>query len=101
MEGITDGAVVEDHNSTEIRFYRSQIFDVSPLTKSAMLAIVASRKIFALCLEPIYHRICIFLNAGSEDDKLIPLADLAKEFFAMWSFMYIVQNRMMWSNDGW
>lgn len=47
-------------------------------------------EVFPFLLEPVDDRVGILLNAGREDDELIPLADFAQELIAVWSLMDIV-----------
>lgn len=60
-----------------------------------MLSIVPSLKEFPLLLQPIDDWIGVLLHAGREHNKLVPLADLAKEFIAMRTFMNIVEDGML------
>jgi hypothetical protein len=45
---------------------------------------------FTFLFEPIDDGVCVFLDAGSEDDEFVPFDHLAEEIITMRSFMNIV-----------
>lgn len=112
MENIAHGAVVENHDFTQIRFDLCQIFDICAIAKRAVLAVVSATKVFAFAFDPVNDRVCVLLHGCSEDYQIVPFADLimvelvtgkvkipevgphlAQEIMAVWALMHIVQYR--------
>lgn len=50
MEHIAHGAVIKNHYFAEIRLDLSEVLDVSPVAKRAMLSVVSPRKVLSLDL---------------------------------------------------
>lgn len=50
VEDVAHGAVINDHNPAEVRLHLSQILDISPVSERAVLPVIPSCKILALCL---------------------------------------------------
>lgn len=78
VKHIAQGAVIENHDFTEIRLDLSKILDVGPVTESAVLPVVSSDKILALHLQPVDDGIGVFLHRGGEYNEIVPFTDLAQ-----------------------
>lgn len=76
VEHITQGAVIKNHDFAKIWLHLSEILDVSPVAKRAVLSVVSSGEVLALNLQPVDDRIGIFLHRGGEDDEVVPFTDL-------------------------
>lgn len=76
MENIAHGAVVEDHDFTQIRFDLSQIFDICAIAKRAVLAVVSAAKVLAFAFDPVNDGVCVLLHGCSKDYEIIPFANL-------------------------
>ena len=76
MENIAHGAVVEDHDFTQVRFNLCQILDVCAIAKRAVLAVVSAAKVFSFAFDPVNDGICVLLHGCSKDYKIVPFADL-------------------------
>jgi hypothetical protein len=48
MEDVAQGAVIKNHDLTEIRFNLSKILDISPIANSAVLPVVPPSEVLAL-----------------------------------------------------
>ena len=101
MENITDWTVVEYHHLTQIRLDTAEIFDVAPISESAMLPVKPSGKVLAFLLEPIDHWVGIFLHTSREYHDFVPLRDLSQKVVAIWTFVDVVEDRMLRGNDWW
>jgi hypothetical protein len=77
MEDIAQGAIVKNHDLTQVRLNLSKILDVSPVANSAMLAVVSPSEILALHLQPVDNRIGVLLNRSGEYDQVVPFTDLS------------------------
>jgi hypothetical protein len=62
MENVAHGAVIEDHDFAQVGLNLSEIFDVGPVAKRAVLSIVSSSKVLALDFQPIDDRISVLLH---------------------------------------
>lgn len=62
MENVAHGAVIQDHDFAEIGLHLTQVLDIRPITKRAMLTVISPTKVLAFALEPINDRISILLN---------------------------------------
>ena len=109
MENIAHGAVVEDHDFTQVRLDLCQILDVCAIAKGAVLAVVSAAKVFAFTFDPVDDGVRVLLHRCSKDYEIVPFADLrmtesvnvrqkqdvspylAQEVVAVWTLMYIVQ----------
>jgi hypothetical protein len=60
-----------------------------------MLPIISPYKELPLLLQPVDHRIRVFLDTCSENNELEPLADFAEEIVAMGSFVHVVEDRVL------
>lgn len=67
MENIAHGAVVEDHDFTQVRLDLCQILDVCAIAKGAVLAVVSAAKVFAFTFDPVDDGICVLLHRCSKD----------------------------------
>ena len=76
MENIAHGAVVENHDFTQIRFDLCQIFDICAIAKRAVLAVVSAAKVFAFAFDPVNDRICVLLHGCSKNYEIVPFANL-------------------------
>lgn len=76
VKHIAQRTIVKNHNFAEIWFNRAQIFDERSIPICTMLAVESTRKEFPLLLQPIYDRIRVLLNRSSENNKIIPFANL-------------------------
>jgi hypothetical protein len=113
MENIAHGTVVEDHDFTQVGFDLCQILDVCAIAKCAVLAVVSAAKVFAFAFDPVDDGICVLLHRCSENDEIVPFADLrmaesvkekqkaeisshlAQEVMAVWALVDIVQYRYL------
>lgn len=68
MEDVAQGAVIQNHDFTKIRFNLCEILDISPIAKRAVLSVISSCKIFALDFQPVDDGIGVLLHRGSEYD---------------------------------
>jgi len=98
VENIAHGAVVQNSHPTQIRLNATQILYVRAVPESAVLSIIPPLKEFSLLLQPIDNRVGVFLHAGGEHDELVPLADFAKEFVAMRTFVDVIEDGMLWAD---
>jgi hypothetical protein len=57
-----------------------------------VLAVIAAGEVFALSLEPVNHRVCIFLHRRCEDNEVVPFAYFAQELVAVRTLMDKVQD---------
>ena len=76
MKNIAHGAVVEDHDFTQVRFDLSQVLDVCAIAECAVLAVVSAAKVFSFAFDPVNDGICVLLHGCSKDYKIVPFADL-------------------------
>ena len=76
MKNIAHGAVVENHDFTQIRFDLCQILDVCAIAEGAVLAVVSATKVLAFAFDPVNDGICVLLHGCSKDYKIVPFADL-------------------------
>ena len=76
MKHIAQGTVIKNHDLTQVRLYLSKILDVGPVAECAVLSVVSSGEVLALNLQPVNDGISILLHRSSEDDQIVPLADL-------------------------
>ena len=60
-----------------------------------MLPIEPSLEELPLLLQPIDDWVGVLLNAGGEDDELVPLAHLAEEFVAVRTFVDVVEDGVL------
>lgn len=76
VKDVAHRTVVQDHDLAEVRLDLSKILDVCAIAESAVLAVVAASKVFALDLQPVNDRVGVLLDRGCEDNKVVPLRDL-------------------------
>jgi hypothetical protein len=113
VEYIAHGAVVEDHDFTQVGFDLCQILDVCAIAKCAVLAVVSAAKVFAFTFDPVDDGICVLLHRCSENDEIVPFADLrmtesvkqkqkaeisshlAQKVMAVWALVHVVQYRYL------
>lgn len=76
VKDVAHGTVVQYHDFAKVRLDLSEILDICAIAESAMLAVVAASKVFALDLQPVNDRVSVLLNRGREDNKIVPLRDL-------------------------
>lgn len=95
MENVAQRAIIEYHDFAQVRLDRAQIFDICPISESAMLSIEPAREILPLLLKPIDDWICVFLYGSRENNKVVPFANFSKEIVTMRSFMDVVEDRML------
>lgn len=76
VEDVTHRRIIYYHHLRQIRLNRRDIFYVGPITGRAVLSVIATGKVLAILLEPVYYRVRIFLNRCGEDDKIVPFGDL-------------------------
>jgi hypothetical protein len=95
MENITHRTIIQNHDPTQIRLNGAQILNIRPIPKRAMLPIISPYKELPLLLQPVDHRIRVFLDTCSENNELEPLADFAEEIVAMGSFVHVVEDRVL------
>lgn len=99
MENIAHRTIIQNHNLTEIRFDLRQILDVGTISQRAMLPIVPPGEILAFALQPINDRIRIFLHRRREHNEIIPFADLPQKLVAKGSFMDVVEDWYLRTQD--
>ena len=68
MEDITRRTIVHYHDFAEIWFDTADVLDVITTAKGTVLSIVPSAKVFPILLEPVNHRIRVFLYGCRKDD---------------------------------
>jgi hypothetical protein len=90
MENITHRAIIQNSYSTQVRLNATQILYIRPIPKRAMLSIIPSLEELPLLLQPIDDGVSVLLDAGSEDDELVPLAHFAEKLVAMRALMDVV-----------
>jgi hypothetical protein len=73
MKHIAHGAVVNNHNFAQIWLDLSQVFNVGPIAKGAVLSIVSSCEVLALFLNQINDWVGVLLHGSGEDDEIVPL----------------------------
>lgn len=95
MEDIAHRTVVQDHHLAQIGFHGAQVFDVRAIAERAVLPVVAGLEVLPLLLEPVDHGVRVLLNTRRENNKFIPLADLAQEVITVRSLVYIVQDGVL------
>lgn len=76
MKDIACRRVVNDHDFGQVRLHGRKVLDVCAIPICTVLAIVSSGEVLAILLQPVYDRICIFLNRCCEYDKVVPAANL-------------------------
>jgi hypothetical protein len=62
MEHVAQWTVVQNHDFTQVRLNRAQIFDERTMAECTVLPVVSTRKELALLLQVVYHWICVFLH---------------------------------------
>jgi hypothetical protein len=76
VEYVAHRGIVDNHDLGEIGLYGRQIFYIGSVSMRAVLAVVTALEILSILLQPIDHRICIFLYRRSKYNKVVPLRDL-------------------------
>lgn len=76
MKDVAHRAIVQDHDLAQIRLDLAKVFDIRAIAECAVLAIVASAEIGAFTFQPINDWVCVLLDRGGKDYKVIPLAYL-------------------------
>lgn len=100
MEYVAQRAVVQYHDLAQIWFHGAKVLDIRPIPEGTMLSVVARRKVLSLLLKPIDDGICVFLDRGRKDNKVIPFANFSQKIVAVWALMYVVKNRMLGPKSG-
>ena len=110
MKHVAQRTVVQNHNLAKVWFNRAQIFDEGAVPECTMLTVISTRKEFALLLQPVNDRIGVFLDRSSENNEVIPFADLytirashcddqstnpSQEIIAVGSLVDVIKNWML------
>ena len=78
MEHVAEGAVIQNHNFTEVWLYRAEILDERPVPKRTMLSIVTSREKLPFRFEPVDYWVGILLDGRCEDHQVEPFTNLGQ-----------------------
>lgn len=78
MKNVAHGAIVYDHNLTQVWLDLSQVFNVCPIPEGAMLSIIPSSKVFALYFKPVDDGVGVLLHRRRKNNQIVPFTDLAK-----------------------
>ena len=110
MKHVAQRTVVQNHNLAKVWFNRTQIFDEGTVAECTMLTVISTRKELALLLQPVNDRIGVFLDRSSENNEVIPFADLytirashcddkstnpSQEIIAVRSLVNVIKNWML------
>jgi hypothetical protein len=76
VEYIANRTVVDDHYLAQVGLDLAEVLNVCSITMRAMLTVVTSRKVGPLKLQPVNHRVGIFLHRSGKNDKIIPFGNL-------------------------
>lgn len=76
VEHVAERAVVEDHDTAQVRLDGAQVLDKGAVPEGAVLPVVPAREVLAVRLQPVYDRVGVLLHRGREDDQVEPLAHL-------------------------
>jgi hypothetical protein len=74
VKKVTHRAIVQDHHFAQVRLHRTEVLDIRAIAERAMLAVISCVEVLAFLLEPVDDRVRIFLDAGGENNQLIPFA---------------------------
>jgi hypothetical protein len=100
MKNIAHGTIIQNSDPTQIWLDATEILYICSVPKCAMLAIIPALEELALLLQPVDHGVGVLLNAGGEDDESVPLAHLAEKFVAVGTFVDVVEDGVLRSDDG-
>lgn len=100
VKDVAHGAIIQNGDPAQIRLDAAQILNICSVAKGAMLAVEAAVEELAFLLQPIDDRVGVLLHTGGEDDELVPLAHLAEEFVAVRTFVDVVEDGVLRTEDG-
>lgn len=92
MKHITHRTVIQNRDLTQIRLHGPQIFNIRPIPIRAMLSIISCGEKLPLLLQPVDHRVGVFLHRGRKNHELEPLTHFAEEVITVRAFVNIIQD---------
>lgn len=100
MKTIAMWAVIKYYNFAQVWLNRAEVLNIRAVPEGTMLPVISAREVFPLLFKPVNDGICVLLDRGGENNKVIPFTYFSKKVVAMRSFMYVVKDWMLRTEFG-